>query len=178
MIQRQYTAEQLEEIAKRNKAAWRRPLGTDHPPHRTPEMPKKPQKRAKAVSGDGSLPEAPKSLKSRPSKPRAHKYGAQATEIDGIRFASKKEGRVYQELKLRESAGEIADLKLQPVLRCDIPGMGGTIHHICNYKADFLYFDRKLEKMVWLDAKGFRTPIYRLKRKLVLALFGIAITEC
>ena len=178
MITRLYTEEQIAAMNAKNRPVKVRPLGPEHPPHRTPELPKKPQKRAKEQSGDLSLPEAPKSPKTRPSKPRPHKYGAQPTEIDGILFASKKEGRVYRELRLREAAGEIADLKLQPVLRCDIPGMGGTIHHICDYRADFLYFDRKFARMVWLDAKGFRTPIYRLKRKLVLALFGIAITEC
>ena len=100
------------------------------------------------------------------------KYRNVKKTVDGIAFDSTKEARIYQDLKIREHAGEIADLKLQPKIVCQANGV-----HICDYKADFLYFDRKLDEYVWLDAKGFRTPVYRLKRKIVLALTGIAITE-
>lgn len=103
---------------------------------------------------------------------RAHKYNAKRTEVDGISFASQKEARVYGELKLRVKAGEITDLKLQPVIKCAANGL-----HICNYKADFFYYDRRLGKLVYLDVKGFKTAIYKLKKKLVRALCNIEITE-
>lgn len=36
-----------------------------------------------------------------------HKYKAIPVEIEGIRFASKKEGRYFQQLRIREKSGEI-----------------------------------------------------------------------
>jgi hypothetical protein len=41
----------------------------------------------------------------------ANKYRAQPVVIDGIRFASKKEGARYLELKLLERAGKIKNEK-------------------------------------------------------------------
>lgn len=47
---------------------------------------------------------------------------------------------------------------------------------ICKYLADFkvLYKDKHIEI---IDVKGFRTEIYRLKKKLVEAQYGIIIKE-
>lgn len=47
---------------------------------------------------------------------------------------------------------------------------------ICKYLADFkvLYKDKHIEI---IDVKGFRTEIYRLKKKLVEAQYGIVIKE-
>lgn len=47
---------------------------------------------------------------------------------------------------------------------------------ICEYRADFMYQTRCGEWVVE-DAKGFRTPEYKLKAKLMRAVFGIAIRE-
>jgi hypothetical protein len=100
----------------------------------------------------------------------AHKYHAIPTEIDGIRFDSKSEAIRYQELKLLERAGEISNLELQPKYSIDINGK-----HICNYVADFRYLDRGV--LVVEDVKGMKTPVYRLKKKMVEAAYGIVITE-
>ncbi len=47
------------------------------------------------------------------------------------------------------------------------------------YRADFVY--EELRKGVWSevveDVKGFLTPMYRLKRKLMKAIYGIDIRE-
>ena len=52
--------------------------------------------------------------------------------------------------------------------------IGGTL--ICTYKADFVYFARN--RRVIEDVKGYRTPLYRLKKKLVEALYrGTVIQE-
>ena len=48
---------------------------------------------------------------------------------------------------------------------------------ICTYKADFVYCDKK-DKQIVEDVKGFKTPVYRLKKKLFEALFHpLKITE-
>ena len=99
------------------------------------------------------------------------KYHAKPITIDGIRFASTKEGKRYTELKLLERAGEISRLELQP--RYDI-----TINGIyCGfYKADFRFFSKKGVE-VW-DVKGLPTPLYKFKKRIVEALYpGVTIQE-
>jgi hypothetical protein len=108
-----------------------------------------------------------------PKKAKKAKYRSVPTKIDGIRFASKKEAARYAALKLLEKAGQITDLKLQPVIKCQANGV-----HICDYRADFFYVQPKVTPLVvYEDCKGFKTPVYRLKRKLVKALTGIEIVE-
>lgn len=100
-----------------------------------------------------------------------NKYRAIKTEVDGIVFDSKAEARRYSELKMLERLGEIQSLELQPAFKVTINGK-----NICTYKADFAYFTDR-ERVVE-DVKGFKTPIYRLKKKLVEASFpGTKITE-
>ena len=100
------------------------------------------------------------------------KYNAIKTEVNGITFDSKKEASIYNELLLRGKAGEIHSLSLQ------VP-----IYFKCNgvfcfkYIADFKYYDNKLGDWVILDAKGILTDVYRLKKKLIEAQFGIKIIE-
>ncbi len=51
---------------------------------------------------------------------------------------------------------------------------------IGRYIADFRYFDNERNVAVVEDVKGGKatmTPIYRLKKKLVKALYGIEIVE-
>ena len=110
------------------------------------------------------------------------KYRNIKTEIDGIWFDSKKEARRYQELKILEQANEISHLECQPAFPCIIEGK-----KICTYKADFRYFDKKKKGkqgqtgcQVVEDVKSpaSKTPVYRLKKKLVEALYiGVNIVE-
>lgn len=102
---------------------------------------------------------------------KRHKYGAVPQTIDGLRFASSKEARRYAELKLLERAGEISDLQLQPRYPLTLNGA-----LICTYVADFAYHDKSGGR-VTEDAKGYRTPVYRLKRKMFAAQYGYEITE-
>jgi hypothetical protein len=98
------------------------------------------------------------------------KYHAIKTEIDGRVFASRAEGRRYSELCLLEKAGEIENLECQPVFQIFV-----NQKHICNYLADFKYTNHGVT--IIEDVKGLKTPVYRLKKKLVEAQFGIIITE-
>jgi hypothetical protein len=101
-----------------------------------------------------------------------NKYKAIKTEVDGITFDSKKEARRYQDLKLLEKSGAISKLILQPSLRIEVNGV-----KVCDYRADFSYYDNGTNKRIWEDVKGVKTSIYRLKKKLVFALYGIEILE-
>jgi hypothetical protein len=99
------------------------------------------------------------------------KYKSKATTIDGIRFASKAEARRYGELKVMLGAGLISDLELQPSFPVRINGI-----KVFTYKGDFQYRDQG--GTVVEDVKGFKTPVYRLKKKCVEAFYpGTVITE-
>lgn len=118
------------------------------------------------------------------------KYGAKKTVIDGITFDSKKEARRYNELRMMEKAGSISNLQRQVKFML-IPNQrepdtigkrGGTIkgkliEREVAYIADFVYYDNELGHEVVEDTKGFRTPEYIIKRKLMLYLKGIRIKE-
>ena len=116
---------------------------------------------------------------------RAHKYGAKPTVVDNIRFASQKEARRYQELTLLVKAGAIHGLRLQPryelsVDNGDYPENGeGRSITLGHYVADFAYMERTPDgtQTVVEDVKGFKTPLYRWKKKHVEAQYGIQIRE-
>ena len=122
-----------------------------------------------------------------------NKYGSKKVEVNGIVFDSKKEAKRYQELLLLEKAGAIQNLQRQvkyvliPVQReCtnEIYTKGRKKGHFkqgkllereCSYIADFVYIENG--KIVCEDTKGFRTKDYIIKRKLMLKVHGIRITE-
>lgn len=103
---------------------------------------------------------------------KPNKYGAKKTVVDGITFDSKKEAIRYQELKILLRTGVIEQLKLQPRFDFIINGVKCGF-----YKADFQYWDVRIKKLITEDVKGMKTPVYRLKKKLMLALHGIDIYE-
>jgi len=104
---------------------------------------------------------------------KRNKYNARKTVVDGVTFDSAKESRRYSELKLLEKAGVIHSLTLQP--RFDLIVNGTKCGF---YKADFKYVENSRE--VVEDVKSPMTaklPVYRLKKKLVKAIYGIDIVE-
>lgn len=102
----------------------------------------------------------------------SRKYGNQKSVVDGIKFDSQKEARYYQELKLLKRAGEIEDFELQPEFVL-LPGFktgdGAKIREI-KYRADFkiIHKDGTIEVV---DVKGYKTEVYKLKKKLFLYRF-------
>lgn len=114
--------------------------------------------------------------------PRRSKYGAIATVVDGIRFASKKEARRYQELRLLQRINEIDDLEVQPEypLRVSLHGLPQVEVAIGTYRGDFRYRSMRDGLVVVEDVKGgaaTKTPLYRWKKKHVEAQYGITIRE-
>lgn len=99
------------------------------------------------------------------------KYGNVPTEVDGRRFASRREAARYCELRLLERAGAIRHLECQVPYRLTV---GGLL--VCRYVADFRYTEADGREVVE-DAKGYRTPEYKLKAKLMKAVHGITVVE-
>lgn len=92
-------------------------------------------------------------------------------------FDSVKEYRRFCELRLIERSGAITDLQRQVKFEL-IPSQrigGKVIERACSYIADFVYIENG--KKVVEDTKGFRTPDYIIKRKLMLWVHGIRIKE-
>ena len=107
-----------------------------------------------------------------------NKYGNRKTEVDGILFDSAKEARRYGELDLMLKAGDIRDLRLQvsyELIPAQKDKRGKAVRPV-SYVADFVYFTRD-GGLVVEDAKGMRTDVYKIKKKLMLWIHGIEIKE-
>jgi hypothetical protein len=98
-----------------------------------------------------------------------NKYGARKTNG----YHSAREAKRAAELKLLERSGEITDLREQVPFEL-IPKQIGE--RSCKYVADFVYRDHD-GITVCEDVKGYRDPIYRIKRKLMLQVHGLRIRE-
>lgn len=120
---------------------------------------------------------------------RRPKYRNKKVYVDGIVFDSIKEATRYRELRLLERAGAISELRRQvkyiliPAQRepDTIGPKGGKIkgkllEREVAYYADFVYLDEHGNTIVE-DAKGIRTEVYKIKRKLMLQNYGIKILE-
>ncbi len=122
------------------------------------------------------------------------KYHAEKVTVNGINFDSKKEARRWLELTALEQAGKIHDLRRQVKYllipeqreRCtDIYKSGPKkgqfkpgriLERECAYYADFDYYTEDGTHVVE-DAKGVRTEVYRLKKKMLLYTHKIRISE-
>lgn len=108
-----------------------------------------------------------------------NKYKNQKVTVDGHPFDSIREANRYKDLKLMERAGAIKDLELQPkfellpTIRTEHETLRKTV-----YKADFKYFDVNADHEVVEDVKGFKTDVYKLKKKMLLHKYqGIDFRE-
>ena len=91
------------------------------------------------------------------------KYHNQKTTIDGIVFASKKEAKRYTVLRSLQEGGYIRGLELQVPFEL-IPKQSGE--RAVKYIADFTYYDIEKQVAIVEDVKGYKTDVYKLKRKL------------
>jgi hypothetical protein len=110
-----------------------------------------------------------------PSVKKPSKYRNTKTEVDGIVFDSKKEAARWLELKALEASGKISRLCRQ--VRVPLKVNGVVVAH---WVADFEYQESVLDPLVWEDVKSDYTrklPVYRLKKKLVKAIYGVDIKE-
>lgn len=87
-------------------------------------------------------------------------------------FDSKKEANRYIELKLLQKNNYIYGLQLQvPFVLVDKSRYGRAI----KYVADFVYYENG--KLIVEDTKGYKTDIYKLKKRLMAEKYEIEIKE-
>lgn len=97
-----------------------------------------------------------------------NKYFNKKVMVDGIKFDSKKEATRYEQLKILKQSGLIKELELQPtfVLQPAYKNNKDEKVRAITYKADFIYFDIHLDRYIVEDVKGYKTDVYKLKKKL------------
>lgn len=104
------------------------------------------------------------------------KYGN--TKTNG--YASKREAKRAADLRALEHRGLIRNLREQ-VKYLLIPAAkdaeGKTIERACSIVLDFVYEEAPTWNPVHEDCKGFRTEVYRIKRKLFYFVYGYCIRE-
>lgn len=107
------------------------------------------------------------------------KYFNKKILVDNIVFASKKEAKRYNELKMLEKAHIISNLELQKTFELQPKYVNCIGQHIraITYVADFYYFDNEKQQYVIEDTKGFRTEVYKIKKKLFEYKYDMIIKE-
>ena len=119
------------------------------------------------------------------------KYNSKKVIVDDIKFDFRKEANRWFELRMLERAGKISNLQRQykfvliptQIEQYERYGKTGkrlldgqrVIEKECAYYADFVYYEDG--KLVAEDVKGFRTEVYKIKRKMMLEKYGIRIKE-
>lgn len=99
------------------------------------------------------------------------KYRNKKVTHFGHTFDSIKEGQRYLVLRQDEIDGEISGLELQPTFKFELCGV-----KICSYRADFKYTTLQGDDIIE-DVKGFKTDVYKIKRKMMKAFYGIEVLE-
>ena len=96
-------------------------------------------------------------------------------------YDSKREAKRATELKLLEKAGVISHLQEQvayeliPSQYRIVNGKKKCVERAMKYIADFQYVENG--ETVVEDVKGFRTEVYKMKKKLMLFIHDIQIKE-
>lgn len=103
-----------------------------------------------------------------PKRARRSKYGNKHVTLNGEKFDSRAEAAYWLILLAWQAQKRIKNLERQVpfVFACG-----------AKYVADFAYDDVFQRRNVVSDIKGVRTPIYKLKRKMMWTEFSIIIDE-
>lgn len=102
---------------------------------------------------------------SRYGRVRKHKFNAQPAHRDGQRFDSLKEARYYDQLKLRQQAGEVITFLRQVPFH-----LPGGVRYVVDFQV--FYADGTV---AFLDVKGMETPMFKAKKKMVEAVYPVEI---
>ncbi|HYF69132.1 MAG TPA: DUF1064 domain-containing protein [Ohtaekwangia sp.] len=95
---------------------------------------------------------------------KKNKLGNKTQMYGGIKFDSKLEARVAEDLDWRMKEGELVEIKRQVKISLDVNGV-----HITNYYLDFRTVD-KHGQVNYIEVKGFETRHWQLKKRLFIAL--------
>lgn len=94
-----------------------------------------------------------------------NKYHSKSTQVEGITYHSKLEAGYADELRIRLMAKDIAGWERQVKIDLTVNG-----YHITNYYIDFVITNNDGSKE-WVEVKGFETEVWKIKWRLLEALF-------
>ncbi len=100
-------------------------------------------------------------------KKLSHKFGATRCEAHGIKFASKKERKRFLELLIFQKSDEVLFFLIQVPFH-----LPGGVKYICDFMVFWADGTITIE-----DVKGFKTDLYKTKKKLVESIYPVEITE-
>lgn len=101
------------------------------------------------------------------------KYQNKTAKVDGYTFDSQAEAVRYQDLRLSELGGAVANLEVHPrfCLQEAFRDAKGKKHSAIYYEADFGYDEPGNPLRVIEDVKGAITAVFVIKMKLFLRLY-------
>ena len=106
------------------------------------------------------------------------KYHNKKVFYGDILFDSKKECNYFYKLKLMENTGMIKDLKRQvPFELIPTYKINNRTVRKMQYIADFTYITTNDNKLHIVDTKGYRTEVYKLKKKIFEYKYKMEIEE-
>jgi hypothetical protein len=100
-------------------------------------------------------------------KEKKSKYRNKKIKIDGHIFDSIKESEYYLELKIRLKANDILGFCIQPFF---------ILSNSISYRPDFIVWNLDGTTEI-IDVKGYKTDVYKLKKKLFEEKFKLKIKE-
>lgn len=107
-----------------------------------------------------------------------NKYKNNKVIVCGIKFDSEKEAHRYLELKWLENNNQIKELEVQKRFELQPSyDINGHKRRPIYYYADFFYYDIIKGKYIVEDTKGYRTEVYKLKKKLFEYKYDSTINE-
>lgn len=145
------------------------------------ERARKASQTAKTGSGATIATPAAKRAKYR-NKPVLVDLGPSGETVNGhLRlvhtFQSQREADYFAELKLRRMGGEILGLRLQEPFALKVMSLDGLPVIVGEYLADYMFYTVPDGVRHVVDAKGKKTDMYILKKKIVEACHAIRIEE-
>ena len=95
---------------------------------------------------------------------KKNKYKAKKQTYNGVKYDSTLEAKVAEDLDWQLKSGDLIEVKRQ----VKIPLMVNRVL-IANYYCDFRVID-KYGQVKYVEAKGLELPLWKMKKKLFLAL--------
>ena len=100
------------------------------------------------------------------------KYKNKKCVVDGVKFDSEKEAYRWPLLQELERQGRIKKLQRQVPFKLYVNGT-----KVCKYVADYVYIQDDEQVVEDVKSEGTRTRAYLIKRRLMLAIYGIDVKE-
>lgn len=108
-------------------------------------------------------------------KIKKSKYGNEKTIYKGEKYDSKREADYSKMLDTLKHSKNRAERVLKVERQVRYPIFIGQ-KHICNYYSDFrVRYGNGREEVI--DVKGYKTEVYKIKKKLVEAIYQFKIIE-